>query len=239
MYDNPVRTINPADEATQVETEQAATESIQKVEAEAEPLDEEPPTGAHEEGGNLDTKALAAVAYSSISWKMLPSIGTWLIPVGVQYDNGESIKIIIPEGPTLRVFRQHHLAPLKKLPLVAKRGPQWQTVTRIIHHCAISGEKVFDATVTDENRNETSLWNGDCDFPGGLTTEIFYSGERLSPPGERYIERARLKRERKKQRYEENESQRIKTTMRVWFLHEWNIPVRSGNYQRTQREDGG
>ena len=133
---------------------------------------------------------------------------------------------------TLKVFRQHHLAPLKKLPLVAKRGPQWQTVTRIIHHCAISGEKVLDATVTDENRNETSLWNEDCDFPGGLTTEIFYSGEKLSPPGEKYIERARLKRERKKQRYEKNESQRIKTTMRVWFLHEWNIPIRSGNYHK-------
>ena len=70
----------------------------------------------------------------------------------------------------------------------------------------LKGDTAFDVTVTDDNRHDIStLWKQDCDYPGGLTTQAFYSGDKLSPPGERYLERARLKRERRKQTYDDNE----------------------------------
>ena len=86
----------------------------------------------------------------------------------------------------------------------------------MLHRCALTGDIAFYVTVTEDNRYEmSSIWNQDCDYPGGLTTEVFYSGDKLPPPGERYLERARLRRERKKQKYNENEAHRIKATMHV------------------------
>ena len=57
----------------------------------------------------------------------------------------------------------------------------------------------------------------------------------MSPPGEMYLERAKLKKIRKKQRYEEHEASRIKATMRIWSLHEWGMPVRSGDYYKDSK----
>ena len=116
---------------------------------------------------------------------------------------------------------------------MAKRGPSWASIVRIVHQDPTTGDLVFDKVVTEENRDLGAIeWNCKCDFPNGLTTDIYYDGGKLSPPGEGYLERARLKRERKKQKYDENQAQRIKAAMLVWSLHEWNIPSRSGTYHQ-------
>ena len=77
-------------------------------------------------------------------------MGTWLNHAESAEDEPPSESTL----PTLKVFRQPHLAPLKKLPLVAKRGPLWPTVERVLHRCALTGDIASDVTVTEDNRYE-------------------------------------------------------------------------------------